>query len=115
MFSTSFCGKVRYNNTMSIETVKFALQQKLASAPQIGAKIRFDLGDEGIFGVDGTVSPPVLTDGEGEADTTFICPSSVLLAIMDGSQDPTMAYMMGKLKVQGSLGYAMKINSFLGD
>jgi len=34
---------------------------------------------------------------------------------MDGNLDPTMAYMTGKLKVEGKLGVALKINAMLSD
>jgi len=34
---------------------------------------------------------------------------------MDGRQDPNVAFMMGKLKVQGSMGLALKLNGFLED
>jgi putative sterol carrier protein len=115
VFSTDFWGKLLYNGCMSIEDIKSAIAEKLKSAPQIGAIIQLDMGDDGIFRIDGTVSPPVFLDGEGEVDTTFICSAAVLLGIINGTQDPTMAFMMGKLKVQGSMGYAMKLNSFLAD
>ncbi len=115
MFSTDFCGKIVYDKSMSMEDLKTQISQKLAGAPQIGAKVKFDLGDEGMFWIDGTVTPPLLVDGDIEADTTFVCAASVLNGIIDGTQDPTMAYMMGKLRVQGSMGYAMKLNGFLAD
>jgi putative sterol carrier protein len=35
--------------------------------------------------------------------------------MMDGTQDPTLAFMMGKLKVEGSMGLAMKLNSIIED
>ena len=35
--------------------------------------------------------------------------------LLDGSLDPTMAYMTGKLKISGSTGVAMKLAAMLGD
>ena len=35
-------------------------------------------------------------------------------AIVKREMDPTMAFMMGKLKVAGSMGIAMKLSSVLG-
>lgn len=85
------------------------------SMPPLGARYKFDFGDDGIFSADCTVVPAVLSNEDSEADTTFICSVSTFQAMLTGSQDPTMAYMMGKLKIQGSMGYAMKLNAILGD
>jgi putative sterol carrier protein len=35
--------------------------------------------------------------------------------ILAGSQDPNLAFMMGKLKIKGSMGLAMKLNGILED
>ena len=35
--------------------------------------------------------------------------------ILNGTQDPNIAFMMGKLKVKGNMGLAMKLNSILED
>ena len=100
---------------MSLDDIKNMVSQKLVAAPQIGARVKFDLGEEGMFLVDGTVTPPVFQDGDGEAETVFICSADILKGIVAGTQDPTVAYMMGKLKIQGSMGYALKLNGFLSD
>ena len=100
---------------MSLETITKAIHEKLSLAPPIGAKIKFDFGDDGIIFVDGTQNPPVVSHDDAEADTTLQCSMDVLEKIANGTQDPTMAFMMGKLKIKGSMGYAMKLNSILGD
>jgi len=95
--------------------VKQQIQQKLSMAPQIGARIKFDFGDDGIIIVDGTQNPPVLIEEDGDADTTLVTSTDTFLKILAGTQDPNMAFMMGKLKIKGSMGYAMKLNSILED
>jgi putative sterol carrier protein len=35
--------------------------------------------------------------------------------LLSGTLDPTLAYMTGKLKIQGSTGVAMKLATMLGD
>jgi putative sterol carrier protein len=35
--------------------------------------------------------------------------------LLSGTLDPTLAYMTGKLKIQGSTGVAMKLAAMLGD
>lgn len=98
---------------MSKDTIHKAMMDKLEYAPQLGAKIKFDLGDDGFIFIDGTQSPPVMNEDDAEADTIFVVNVNTLQAIIDGTQDPTMAFMTGKMKVKGSMGYALKLSALL--
>jgi putative sterol carrier protein len=51
--------------------------------------------------------------GDGAADVTLSASEAVFRAIMDGSQNPVMAYMSGKLKVDGSPQRALKVSAIL--
>ena len=55
---------------------------------------------------DGAVS---VTEGTGEADTTITTSEESFMAIVRGEQNPTTAYMTGKLKIKGDMGAAMKL------
>jgi putative sterol carrier protein len=55
---------------------------------------------------DGTVS---VSEGGGEADTTLETNEETMLAVVNGEQNPTTAYMTGKLKIKGDMGAAMKL------
>ena len=100
---------------MSRETILAEIQQKLSMAAALNAKVKFDFGDDGIIFVDATQSPPVISDEDAEADTTFVCTAETFQSILNGTQDPNIAFMMGKLKVKGSMGLAMKLNGILED
>jgi putative sterol carrier protein len=52
--------------------------------------------------------------GDEEADVTLTAEADVFRSILDGDTNPTMAFMTGKLKVDGSMGLAMKLGSALG-
>lgn len=70
---------------MSIESVTDRIRSKMAMAAGLTAKVKFDFGDEGRIFVDGTQSPPVISDEDGDADTTFECKLETFEAIlMDG-------------------------------
>jgi putative sterol carrier protein len=101
--------------TMSLDHIKQQIQQKLTKAPQIGAKIKFDFGDDGVIHVDAIQNPAVMTENDEDADTTLVCSVETFQNILSGTQDPNIAFMMGKLKVKGSMGYAMKLNGILED
>ena len=47
--------------------------------------------------------------GCGDADATISTTAEVFDRISSGEQNPTTAYMTGKLKVKGDMGAAMKL------
>ena len=69
----------------------------------------FDIEGAGVWTVaiaDGAVS---VTEGAGDADTTFTTSEENFEKIVAGEQNPTTAYMTGKLKIKGDMGAAMKL------
>ena len=50
-----------------------------------------------------------MTEGGGEADATITASGETFDKIVAGEQNPTTAYMTGKLKIKGDLGAAMKL------
>ncbi len=100
---------------MSLESVTEQIRRKIEAARGLTARVKFDFGDDGVILADTTVSPPVLSHEDGEADCTLICSLDTFDAILSGSKDPNIAFMMGQLKVKGSMGLAMKLNAILED
>jgi putative sterol carrier protein len=69
----------------------------------------FDIDGAGQWKVDvrdGTVD---VTEGAGDADTTISASEEDFMKIVSGEQNPTAAYMSGKLKIKGDMGAAMKL------
>lgn len=100
---------------MSLETVTEAMKAKMALAAGLDAKVKFDFGDDGVIFVDATQNPAELSHDDADADCTLKCSLETFKGFMAGTQDPTMAFMMGKLKVDGSMGLAMKLNAIIED
>ena len=100
---------------MSLEAVSAKIKEKMALAAGLNAKVKLDFGDDGIVFVDATQTPPAISDEDAESDLTLITSLDTFKGILDGTQDPNIAFMMGKLKVQGSMGLAMKLNGILED
>jgi putative sterol carrier protein len=98
---------------MSLEDVTEKIRQKFQYADRISARILFDFDEEGKIFVDATQSPPVMTNEESDADVTLVSSLDTFEKILDGTQDPNIAFMLGKLKIRGSMGLAMKLNSVL--
>jgi putative sterol carrier protein len=50
---------------------------------------------------------------DDEADVTLTASADVFKAILDGEMNATMAFMTGKLTVDGNMGLAMKLGAVL--
>ncbi|MFP1643138.1 SCP2 sterol-binding domain-containing protein [Pontitalea aquivivens] len=51
--------------------------------------------------------------GDEEADVTLIASAETFRGILEGDVNPTMAFMTGKLKIDGAMGLAMQLGSAL--
>lgn len=101
---------------MDLDQLAARLRETAALNPPLGYKVLFDLEGLGELWWDGTESPAVVaTSAGGEADTVLKVSAENAEKLLAGTLDPTMAFMMGKLKVEGSKGVAMKVASLLSD
>lgn len=92
-------------------------QDKLKFAPDFKKTVKFvvkDNNDDSII-VDCSERPALVSYEDAEADVTLIADLDIFQGLMDGSKDPNMAFMMRKLKIKGSMGVAMRLNSILED
>ena len=97
---------------MSLDDLTEKLITRLAN---FGHTIKFDFNDDGILFVDATQSPPVASNNDDDAEVTLTTSLETFEKIVAGQQDPNIAFMLGKLKVKGSMGLALKLNSILED
>lgn len=69
----------------------------------------FDIEGEGQWVVDVKDNKLTVTEGTGDADVTITTSGETFDKIASGEQNPTTAYMTGKLKIKGDMGAAMKL------
>jgi len=100
---------------MSIEALTEEIRRRAGQNPKLGYRLKFELAEGGLILWDGTEVPPVIGNEDGEADTTVRLSSENLQKLIAGELDPTLAYMTGKIKIEGSMGVALKLASMLGD
>lgn len=92
------------------------LSEKLvARLGPFGHTVKFDFEEDGFIFLDATQSPPVASQSDEDAEVTLTSSLETFEKIVAGKQDPNIAFMMGKLKVKGSMGLALKLNGLLED
>lgn len=84
-----------------------ALQAKMDGG--FDGSVKFEIADEGTIMVDGAG----VRAGDEDAECTMSADAETFEAILDGSLNPTAAFMSGKLTVDGDMGQAMKLGTVL--
>ncbi|MEP0368555.1 MAG: SCP2 sterol-binding domain-containing protein [Cyclobacteriaceae bacterium] len=77
---------------------------------KVGAKINFKL-DDGLIHLDDTVTPTVVSNDEQSAPCTISMSNDNFGKLLSGDMNPMMAFMTGKMKIDGDKGIAMKLAS----
>jgi putative sterol carrier protein len=90
-----------------IEKAVKALNDKVGTSYDGSAK--FVIEDEGTIMLDQAGARA----GDEPADVTMSASAETFQGILDGDVNPTMAFMSGKLKIDGSMSEAMKLASAL--
>ncbi len=99
---------------MSLEQVTEGLRERVGEDSGLGASLKFDFGDIGVVYIDGAATPNTVHNEDIDADCTISMTLEDFMSMVNGELDGTTAFMMGKLKVAGDMGIAMKIQSVLG-
>ncbi|MEM6681138.1 MAG: SCP2 sterol-binding domain-containing protein [Pseudomonadota bacterium] len=99
---------------MTLDEITEDMRGRVGASAGIGKCIMFDFGDDGVVRIDDTQSPAVVDNESADADTTISVALSDFIEIASGKQNAQMAFMMGKLKVEGDMGVAMQLGQILG-
>ena len=80
-----------------------------SKAGGLTASYGFKIEGAGTWHVDVDDGKVTVTEDGGDADCTISTSAETFMKIANGEQNPTAAYMSGKLKVKGDMGQAMKL------
>ena len=85
------------------------LQKAVTSTGGLDRPLKIDLKGDGIIRMDGQT----VSNDDGPADCTITVAKDDLEAMARGELDPTMAFMTGKLKIDGDMSLAMKLQPIM--
>ena len=98
---------------MSLENVTNTIRERVGEDCGLSATLKFDLGDVGQVFIDATVMPNTVSNEDIEAQCTVGLTLEDFSAMLAGDLAPTTACMSGKLKVEGDMGVAMKLQNLM--
>lgn len=98
---------------MTIEEITKVISDAAQNADSLGAKVKFDFGDEGKIHIDGTGETAVVTNDDSDADCVLEMDIATYEKIQDGNLNSMMAVMSGKVRIKGDMGIAMKLQNYM--
>ena len=98
---------------MSIDTVAEGIRGNLMQFAGLGYKVKFAFDEGGVLLLDGTATPPTLSQDDAEADCVISSTLDNAVKLMNGELNPMLAYSMGHLRIDGSVGVALKMASMM--
>lgn len=98
---------------MGLESVLELVKERAANADPLGASIKFDFGGN-VLHLDGHGAENVVSTDDKEADCSVSVAQQDFADLLSGDLNPMTAFMTGKIKVDGNMGVAMKLQSLFG-
>ncbi|CAN5858549.1 SCP2 sterol-binding domain-containing protein [soil metagenome] len=97
---------------MSLADLTAKMKEGASKKSAFGNSVKFST-DQGVIFIDGNHTPPVVSNDDNTADCTIKMDFSDLSDLIGGKLDGMTAFMTGKLKIEGDMGVAMKLQSIL--
>ncbi|TNE38217.1 MAG: SCP2 sterol-binding domain-containing protein [Alphaproteobacteria bacterium] len=95
----------------TLEEITNGMRERIGEDCGLDATLKFDFGDDGVVFIDATEVPNKVSNEDEDADCTITMSMDNFELLAAGELDPTTAFMMGKLKIGGNMGIAMKLQS----
>ncbi len=89
----------------TLQEITDKMREAVGQDSGLGSSVKFDFGDEGVVFIDGGT----VNNENNPADCTLQVSKSDFEDMAAGRLDPTMAFMSGKLKIQGDLMKLMQL------
>ncbi len=89
------------------------IRSRIGENSGLGKTVKIDLGDDGKIFIDGASVPNTVTNEDKPADATIQISKADFLDMAEGKLDGMMAFMQGKLRVQGDMMLAQRLGPLL--
>ena len=96
---------------MDLATLTQKANEAVSAGGDFTKKVKFDFGDVGKLFIDGAAGKA--DNSDADADATVKVDWDDFQKLAAGQMDPTMAFMQGKLKVEGDMSVAMQLQSLM--
>ena len=97
---------------MTLQEITAKMKEGAAKKSAFGNTVKFST-DQGVVYIDGNATPPAVSNDDKDADCTLKMDFSDFSDLIDRKLDGMTAFMTGKLKIEGDMGVAMKLQSIL--
>ena len=98
---------------MTLQEAADALKSRVTGKPALGGVLKFDLGSDGALVLDGKGGENAVGTTDAPADCTVSMSLQDLVELFQGRLQPTVAFMQGRMKVDGDMGLAMKLSALV--
>lgn len=97
---------------MEISAIVEEIAKQASNVAPLGASFKFML-DENPIHIDGSGDSNVVTQEDKEADCTISTSIENMIKLKSGELNPMMAVMTKKIRIDGDMGLAMKLQSLI--
>ena len=97
---------------MTLQEITTKMKEGASKKSSFGNTVKFAT-DQGVVYIDGTATPPAVSNDDKAADCTLKMAFSDFDDLINRKLDGMTAFMTGKLKIEGDMGVAMKLQSIL--
>jgi putative sterol carrier protein len=93
---------------MSVEDIAAKMKSRVESS-SFDRSVKFNMGSDGVIVIDGSS----ISTADSPADCTITLSLDDLESLISGDLHPTMAFMTGKIKIEGDMSVAMALSQIL--
>ncbi|NNC96254.1 MAG: SCP2 sterol-binding domain-containing protein [Chitinophagales bacterium] len=98
---------------MEMTTIIEKISARASNMDPIGNSIKFKMGDQVVF-IDGKGDSNIVSEDDADADCTISMKEENFKKLIAGDLNPMTALMTGKIKIDGDMSVALKLQSLLG-
>ena len=97
----------------ALAQVTAGLREAVGEDCGLGAVVKFDFGPDGVVVIDAVSVPNIVDNDDRPAQCTLKQSIADFAAMSEGTLNSTQAVMTGRLRIEGDMGLAMRLDGAL--